>query len=60
MAPHACGSDHREQPRPDRRVPPTTDLNPPPSYPARLILAGLTLITLALGAGALLVQAVRG
>ena len=35
-----------------------TDLNPPPSYPARFILAGLTVLTLALGAGALLVRLV--
>lgn len=36
-----------------------SDLNPPPSYPARLILAALAVVTVALGVGALLVQAVR-
>lgn len=34
-----------------------SDLNPPPSYPARFILAALAVLTVALGVAAAVVQA---
>ena len=36
------------------------DRDPIPTYPARFILAGLALVAVCCGLGALLVQAVRG